>query len=74
MKLRLATEQGLNEAGAHSTSYQRETMKWLFLRGIQYQIGTFDAAWELSDPWPGEGAPQGGLSNIPDGLYDTGAL
>ncbi|MED5361940.1 MAG: hypothetical protein VX760_05290, partial [Actinomycetota bacterium] len=71
VKLRLATEQGLNEAGAHSTPYQQDTMKWLFLRGIQYQIGTFDAAWELSDPWPGERGPESVMSNIPDGLSDS---
>ena len=71
VKLRLATEQGLNEAGAHSTPYQQDTMKWLFLRGIQYQIGTFDAAWELSDPWPGESGPQSDMSNVPDGLSNS---
>ncbi|SVA83524.1 uncharacterized protein METZ01_LOCUS136378, partial [marine metagenome] len=71
VRLRLATEDGLNEAGAHSTPYQRDTMKWLFMRGIQYQIGTFDAAWELSDPWPGEDSPEGILSSIPQGLSDT---
>ena len=49
-----ATMDGLNEAGDHASPYQKERMKWLFLRGTQLQIGTFDAAWNCSDPWPGE--------------------
>ncbi|MFT4987917.1 MAG: thiaminase/transcriptional activator TenA [Acidimicrobiales bacterium] len=46
---------GLDEAGANASESEREQMKWLFLRGTQLQIATFDAAWKLSDPWPGEG-------------------
>ena len=45
---------GLDEAGANASESEREQMKWLFLRGTQLQIATFDAAWKLSDPWPGE--------------------
>jgi len=61
-----ATVDGINEYGANSTKYEREKMRWIFLRATQYQIGTFDAAWNLSDPWPGEGEEKGilaGLSN-----------
>jgi len=68
VRLRLATEAGLNEAGEYGSPHERETMKWLFLRGIQYQIGTFDAAWELSDPWPGEPEDDRGImAAIPTG-------
>ena len=49
-----ATRDGLNQAGAHGTEHEKARMKWLFLRGTQLQIGTFDAAWNCSDPWPGE--------------------
>lgn len=45
--------QGINEAGAYAPSWLRDQMKWYFLRGVQHQIATFDAAWQLSDPWPG---------------------
>ena len=64
--LRAATEDGINEYGAKSTDYEREKMRWLFLRGTQYQIGTFDAAWNLSDPWPGEGEELGILAGAPN--------
>lgn len=66
ISLREATEAGLNEAGEHAAPHEKETMKWLFLRSIQYQIGTFDAAWELSDPWPGE-TEEGMMSQVPPG-------
>ena len=64
-KQRQATAAGINEYGAKSTDYEREKMKWHFLRGTQYQIGTFDAAWNLSDPWYGEGEEQGILASKP---------
>lgn len=54
-----ATAEGVNEAGQYASPYQREKMKWIVLRAIQHQIGTFDAAWNLSDPWPGEGQETG---------------
>lgn len=56
---------GLNEAGAHATEHQREQMRWLFLRGTQWQIGTFDVAMACSDPWPGEGEESGFLADGP---------
>ena len=65
-ELMAATVDGINEYGAKSTKYECEKMRWIFLRATQYQIGTFDAAWNLSDPWPGEGEEKGvlaGLSN-----------
>ena len=65
-KLRAATEQGINEYGAQSTDYEREKMRWIFMRATQYQIGTFDAAWNLSDPWPGEGEEKGVLGGMPN--------
>lgn len=61
-KIRAATEDGINEYGAQSTDYERDKMRWLFLRATQYQIGTFDAAWNLSDAWPGEGEEIGVLA------------
>lgn len=67
-ELRLAIEAGLNEAGKYASPHETETMKWLFLRGVQYQVGTFDAAWEMADPWPGESnADQGMTAAIPPG-------
>ncbi len=65
-KLRAATEDGINEYGAKSSAYECEKMRWLFLRATQYQIGTFDAAWNLSDPWPGEGEEKGVLAGLPN--------
>ncbi len=56
---------GLDEYGAAATEYQREQMQWLFLRGTQWQIGTFDAAWNCSDPWFGEGDEWGVLADAP---------
>ena len=56
---------GLNEYGACATEHQREQLRWLFLRGTQLQIGTFDAAWSCSDPWPGEGEEQGVVADAP---------
>jgi hypothetical protein len=52
--LRGAAADGLNAAGAHATPYAQERMRWICLRATNHQIGTFDAAWRLSDPWPGE--------------------
>ncbi len=63
--LRDATAQGLNEAGAHGAPYERERMRWIFLRATNHQIGTFDAAWRLSDPWPGEGEETGVMAEPP---------
>jgi thiaminase/transcriptional activator TenA len=60
-----ATEAGINEAGAHATPYERDRLRWIFLRGTQHQIGTFDAAWNLSDAWPGEGEERGVLAGAP---------
>lgn len=65
IKLWHATRDGLNEAGAHATAYEKERMKWLFLRGTQLQIGTFDTAWACSDPWPGEDPEEGVLFTLP---------
>lgn len=66
VKLRAATEDGLNEYGASATEYEKEKMKWIFMRATQLQIGTFDAAWNLSDPWPGEGKEVGVLAGKPN--------
>ena len=65
-ELRAATEQGINEYGEKSTDYEREKMRWIFMRATQYQIGTFDAAWNLSDPWPGEGEERGVVAGMPN--------
>ncbi|MSO38477.1 MAG: hypothetical protein EXQ69_09570 [Acidimicrobiia bacterium] len=64
-RFRKAAEDGINEYGANGTEYQREQMRWIFLRATQLQIGTFDAAWNLSDPWPGEGVERGILAGAP---------
>jgi thiaminase/transcriptional activator TenA len=64
-ELRAVTEDGINTYGANATQYEREKMKWHFLRGTQYQIGTFDAAWNLSDPWFGEEREEGILAVPP---------
>jgi len=64
-KIRAVTEEAINEYGEQSTHYERDKMRWLFLRGTQYQIGTFDAAWNLSDPWPGEGEETGVIAGSP---------
>lgn len=61
-----ATTEGLNEAGAHASQYDREKMMWIFLRGTQHQIGTFDVAMALSDPWPGEGKEVGVMAGKPN--------
>jgi thiaminase len=63
--LRDATAEGLNEYGAHATRYEQEKMKWIMLRAVNHQIGTFDAAWNLSDPWPGEGVESGVMAGPP---------
>jgi thiaminase len=65
VSLRDATAQGLNEAGAAAAPYEQERMRWLFLRATNHQIGTFDAAWQLSDPWPGEGDETGVMAGAP---------
>jgi len=63
--LRDATAEGLNEAGAFSSPHERERMRWIFLRATNHQIGTFDAAWRLSAPWPGEGEEAGVMAGPP---------
>ena len=63
--LRAALEDGINEYGTNNTEYECKKMKWIFLRSTQHQIGTFDAAWNLSDPWPGEGEELGILADSP---------
>jgi len=63
--LRDATAQGLNEAGAYAAPHEQERMRWIFLRATNHQIGTFDAAWQLSDPWPGEGDEAGVMAGAP---------
>lgn len=68
IKLWHATRDGLNDAGAHATPYEKERMQWLFLRGTQLQIGTFDVAWKCSDPWPGEDVELGVLATRPGAL------
>ena len=65
-ELRSAAEAGLNEYGSNATDYERSKMLWIFLRATQHQIGTFDAAWNLSDPWPGEGDEIGALAGMPN--------
>jgi thiaminase len=66
LSLRDATADGLNEAGAHAAPYELERMRWIFLRATNHQIGTFDAAWRLSDPWPGEGEEAGVMAPAPN--------
>jgi thiaminase/transcriptional activator TenA len=60
-----ATRDGLNEYGTYASPYQKEQMKWIFLRATNHQIGVFDAAWNLSDPWPGEGEEAGVMAGLP---------
>jgi thiaminase/transcriptional activator TenA len=60
-----ATREGLNEYGTYASPYQKEQMKWSFLRATNHQIGVFDAAWNLSDPWPGEGEEAGVMAGLP---------
>lgn len=64
--LRDATAEGVNDFGAHASPYQQAKLQWIFLRGTQHQIGTFDAAWNLSDPWPGEGKETGVMAGKPN--------
>ncbi len=64
-RLHHSVRDGLDEAGTNATAEEKEQMKWLFLRGTQLQIGTFDAAWNLSDPWPGEGEEIGIAADAP---------
>lgn len=54
LELQEATAAGLNEYGENSPAYEKEKMRWTFLRATQHQISTFDAAWYCSDPWGGE--------------------
>lgn len=63
--LQEATTDGINEYGAAATPYQKNQMKWLLVRATHHQIGTFDAAWNLSDPWPGEGKEAGVMAAPP---------
>jgi thiaminase (transcriptional activator TenA) len=65
IQLQEATKDGLNEYGEHATAHQKEQMKWIFLRATNHQIGVFDAAWNLSDPWPGEGEESGVMAGPP---------
>ncbi|MBL8095158.1 MAG: hypothetical protein JNL73_13390 [Anaerolineales bacterium] len=65
VKMQTATAEGIVEYGAHATPYQREQMKWIFVRATNHQIGVFDAAWNLSDPWPGEGEELGVMAGPP---------
>ena len=58
-----ATVQGINDGGEFASPWVRDRMKWTFLRATQHQIGTFDAAWELKDPWAGPGDDQGVLAS-----------
>lgn len=64
-ELQEATAAGINEYGAHSTEYEREKMRWIFLRGTQHQISIFDTAWDCSDPWGGELEESGVLAGPP---------
>ena len=64
-RLHHSVRDGLDEAGTNATEEKKEQMKWLFLRGTQLQIGTFDAAWAVSDPWPGEGEEIGVAADAP---------
>ncbi len=43
---------GLNET-------ELEELERVFLRSVQHQIHVFDAAWRMSDPWPGPGTHAG---------------
>jgi thiaminase/transcriptional activator TenA len=54
--------QAINEAGTYASPWLRDQMRWTFLRGTQHQIATFDAAWKMSDPWPGPGDDGGVLA------------
>jgi thiaminase (transcriptional activator TenA) len=72
VKLWEATAIGINEAGEHAADYERERMRWIFLRATNHQIGTFDAAWNLSDPWPGEGDEAGVMATAPQPLQQAG--
>ncbi len=60
-----ATASGLEEYGVSATPYQRDRLRWIFLRATNHQIGVFDAAWNLSDPWPGEGEEVGVIAGAP---------
>ncbi|MEP7357707.1 MAG: hypothetical protein ABI847_10740 [Anaerolineales bacterium] len=71
VKLRDATAIGLNEAGETAAHYEQERMQWIFLRAVNHQIGTFDAAWNLSDPWPGEGPETGVMAVAPEPIQQT---
>lgn len=63
--LEAATAAGIEEAGEYGSEHQRERLRWIFLRGTQHQIATFDAAWNLSDPWAGEGEEVGVMAGAP---------
>jgi thiaminase/transcriptional activator TenA len=64
--LEAATAAGIDEAGQFGSEHQRERLRWIFLRGTQHQIATFDAAWNLSDPWAGEGEERGVMAGRPN--------
>ena len=38
---------------------QLQQLERIFLRSVQHQIHVFDAAWRMSDPWPGPGTYSG---------------
>jgi thiaminase (transcriptional activator TenA) len=65
IRLRDTTADAINECGPAALPRDQEKMKWIFLRAINHQIGTFDAAWNLSDPWPGEGPETGVMATAP---------
>jgi thiaminase len=64
-KLHHSVRDGLDEAGENASESEKEQMRWLFLRGTQLQIGTFDVSMDLSDPWPGEGEERGIAAGAP---------
>lgn len=72
ISLQAALADEMNDMGPQVSARDRETMMWSFLRGTQHQIRTFDAAWALSDPWPGEGVDPSFLSTSPEVLRARG--
>jgi hypothetical protein len=53
-----------------STARDGKTMMHI-QRAVNHQIGTFDAAWNLSDPWPGEGEETGVMAVAPEPIQLT---
>jgi thiaminase/transcriptional activator TenA len=64
----LGTE--VDEMGPQVPQRERDEILWSFLRATQHQIRTFDAAWALTDPWPGEGDDPSFLSTPPERLRE----